>query len=133
MNDKGPEDVSILLKRIRNGDQGAANSLMPLVYGELKALAGYFFSSQASGHTLQPTALVHEAWLKIGGRALDQVSDRRHFFALASGAMRQVLTDHARKLRTQKRGEGKHRTLTFNDAITPGAESEIDVVAVDEA
>ncbi len=63
---------------------------MPLVYGELKALAGFFFSSQPASHTLQPTALVHEAWIKIGGgEGLGKVSNRRHFFALASRAMRE--------------------------------------------
>ncbi len=130
-----PEDVTLLLKRIDEGDSEAAASLIPLVYGELKALAGFFFSSQPANHTLQPTALVHEAWIKIGaGGGLGGVSNRRHFFALASRAMRQVLADHAKRLRREKRGGGKsHRTVTFKDEITPDPASAIDVVAFDDA
>ncbi len=77
-------------------------SLFSLMYEELRALAGNVFAQQKSSHTLQPTALINEVWIKLSGN-IDQVKDRPHFFALASRAMRQVLTDHARMNHAEKR------------------------------
>ena len=76
------EDVTRLLFELRNGDSGAAERLLPLVYNELRGLARAVFSGQGSGHTLQPTALVHEAWIKLAAN-LAPIDDRRHFFIVA--------------------------------------------------
>ena len=98
--------ITVYLQRMRDGDPSAATELLPLVYEELRRLAGHMMRAGKPGHTLQPTALVHEAWLKIdqaagGGTPL---RDRGHFMAVAAVAMRQVLVNHARDRRAQKRG-----------------------------
>jgi hypothetical protein len=90
------QEVTHLLGRLRAGDDEAAGQLLPLVYDELHGLAQAVFSGQRGNHTLQPTALVHEAWMKLAGN-LDNLEDRRHFFVVAAKAMRQVLAaGHAR-------------------------------------
>ncbi len=105
---------------------------MPLVYGELRALAGSYFDRQNPNQTLQPTALVHEAFLRMVDQTAVQWRDRAHFFAVAATAMRQILTDHARRRRSQKRGGGWDR-ITLDAAVTPPAEAEIDLDALDAA
>ena len=102
----GNQHITVYLQRMRGGDPRAAGELLPLVYEELRAMAGQMMRAERPGHTLQPTALVHEAWLKID-RAADggiDVRDRQHFLAVAATAMRQVLVNHARDRRAQKRG-----------------------------
>jgi RNA polymerase sigma-70 factor (ECF subfamily) len=88
----------------------AAARLLPLVYDELRALAAGIFRSEAPDHTLQPTALVHEAWLRLSRSQRLEVRGRAEFHALAAGVMRHVLADHARRRRAEKRGGGRHRT-----------------------
>lgn len=124
-------NLTDLLSRIREGDQSAKNQLVPLVYGELQNLASLAFARQPGGHTLQPTALVHEVWLKLGA-GLERFSDRRHFLAVASRAMRQILADHARALRTQKRAHAKS-AVTLHEEMDPSALADIDVVELDDA
>ena len=101
-----PHSITLCLQRMRDGDPAAAGDLLPLVYEELRAIAGQMMRAGRPGHTLQPTALVHEAWLKIdraaGGGG--QLRDRQHFMAVAATAMRQILVNHARDRRAQKRG-----------------------------
>jgi len=101
-----PHSITLCLQRMRDGDPAAAGELLPLVYDELRAIAGQMMRAGRPGHTLQPTALVHEAWLKIdraaGGGG--ELRDREHFLAVAATAMRQVLVNHARDRRAQKRG-----------------------------
>jgi RNA polymerase sigma-70 factor, ECF subfamily len=101
-----PHSITLCLQRMRDGDSAAAGELLPLVYDELRAIAGQMMRAGRPGHTLQPTALVHEAWLKIdraaGGGG--ELRDREHFLAVAATAMRQVLVNHARERRAQKRG-----------------------------
>jgi RNA polymerase sigma factor (TIGR02999 family) len=116
------------------GDERAAARLLPLVYDELRALAGSFFARQTPGHTLQPTALVHEAYLKLAGSANVRWEGRAHFFAVAARAMRQILMNHARDKSAAKRGGGWTR-ITLDKAVTPPGttDRQVDLLALDEA
>jgi RNA polymerase sigma factor (TIGR02999 family) len=100
-------DVTLLLRRLREGERSALDELMPLVYGELRGIARAFMRGQRPGHTLQPTALVHEAFVKLFDDANADVADRAHFLALMARVMRQVLVDHARSAAAGKRGGGE--------------------------
>ena len=100
-------DVTTLLREWSAGDGEALGRLLPLVYDELRRRAGAVLRSERGGHTLQPTALVHEAYLKLLGGASVDWKDRAHFFGVAARAMRQVLVDHARARNTGKRGSGQ--------------------------
>jgi RNA polymerase sigma factor (TIGR02999 family) len=97
-------DLTQLLENVQNGDTQAAHDLLPLVYEELRGLARGRLSQEAPGQTLQPTALVHEAWLKVTGSNRQQWRDRTHFYAAAAEAMRRILIDRARKKAAIKRG-----------------------------
>ena len=99
-----PPEVTQLLHRLRAGEHAALDELMPIMYGELRRIARAFMSRQRAGHTLQPTALVNEAYMKLFGDIDPQVVDRGHFMALMSRVMRQVLVDHARGAAAAKRG-----------------------------
>jgi RNA polymerase sigma factor (TIGR02999 family) len=129
-------DVTVILERVRGGDSDAAGELFTLLYGELRGLAGNLFRSQQAKHTLQPTALVHEAFLKIMKPA-DGPSpwqDRAHFLAVAARAMRQILVNHARDRSAKKRGGGiDARRLTLAGVAVPAPGNEVEVLAVDEA
>ncbi|HEX5135727.1 MAG TPA: ECF-type sigma factor [Planctomycetota bacterium] len=124
-------DVTQVLERLRGGEPEAAGQLFDLCYAELRGLAGAVFRSQPKGHTLAPTALVHEAYLKMVG-AEAEWKDRVHFFAVAARAMRQVLINHARDKAALKRGSPGGMRVTLSDAMTPGG-GEADLVAVHEA
>jgi RNA polymerase sigma factor (TIGR02999 family) len=100
-------EVTRLLRKWSSGDRDALETLLPLVYAELRRLAGAYLRNERAGHTLQPTALVHEAYLKLVGGAAVDWKDRAHFFGVAARAMRQVLVDHARARATGKRGLGQ--------------------------
>ena len=101
--------ITALLQRLREGESSALDELMPLVYGELRRIAGAFMRRQRPGHTLQPTALVNEAFIKLFEDTQPEFADRAHFLALMSRVMRQVLVDHARALGAAKRGGGAER------------------------
>jgi RNA polymerase sigma factor (TIGR02999 family) len=100
-------EVTRLLREWSAGDRNALERLLPLVYDELRRCAGAYLRRERAGHTLQPTALVHEAYLKLVGGETVAWKDRAHFFGVAARAMRQVLVDHARARNTAKRGEGQ--------------------------
>lgn len=123
--------VTALLKRARSGDGHAGDELVALVYDELRRLAGHLLRNEEPGHTLQPTALVHEAWLRLGG-ASGAADDRAHFFALAARAMRQVLVDHARRRRAAKRGEGA-TPAPLSDALPVATDPDAELLALDDA
>jgi RNA polymerase sigma factor (TIGR02999 family) len=125
-------DVTQLLAAMGSGDPAAANELFPLVYRELRALAGSLFRQQRSDHTLQPTALVHDAYLRLVDQTNPQFSGRAHFFAVAAKAMRQILTDHARRKAALKRG-GAHQQISLDRAVAESPQSAIDILALDEA
>ena len=112
-------DVTVLLRRVREGDRGALDDLMPLVYGELRRIAGAAMRRQAPGHTLQPTALVNEAFIKLFERGEADVADRAHFLALMSRVMRQVLVDHARAVAAAKRG-GREPKVPWDTNVDAG-------------
>ena len=109
-------DVSGHLRRIREGDLQAAEDLFPLVHAELHRLARKYMANQRANHTLQPTALVNEAYLKLVRQDRQDLRDRPHFFRLAASAMRTVLVDHARTKQRQKRGGGGLQ-VTFSEAL----------------
>lgn len=102
-------DVTQMLDGIRSGNQQAAEQLLALVYGELKRIAAQKMAFEAAGHTLQPTALVHEAWLNLVGEGDAHFENRAHFFASAAEAMRRILIDWARRKKAIKRGSGAAR------------------------
>lgn len=122
-------DVTRILEELRGGEPEAQGKLFDLCYRELRSLAGAVFSSQRKGHTLAPTALVHEAYLKMVG---SECKDRAHFFAVAARAMRQVLINHARDKAALKRGGLGGMKVTLSDAVAPGGR-EVDLAAVHEA
>jgi RNA polymerase sigma factor (TIGR02999 family) len=98
-------DMTVILNRVEQGDPTAAEQLLPLVYEELRNLAAARMAKEAAGHTLQPTALVHEAWLRlVGGDPNAPFANRAHFFAAAAGAMRRILIERARRKGAEKRG-----------------------------
>ena len=101
-----PGEVTILLRRLAQGQPEAADQLVALVYRELRRIAGAYMRDERPGHTLQPTALVNEAWLRLVGQTRVNWRDRAHFFGLAARMMRRVLVDHARAHLTSKRGAG---------------------------
>jgi RNA polymerase sigma factor (TIGR02999 family) len=131
----GAADVSDLLARMRAGDEAAAGALFSSLQSELRALAAHVFRSQRAGHTLQPTALVNEAFLKMLGRegAPAPWQDKTHFFAVAATAMRQILVNHARDRAAKKRGGGAAKRVTLSDVALTEAGGPADVLDVEEA
>jgi len=133
----GPEpqtamSVTQLLRRIQSGDDSAQSELFPLVYSELRQVAVRLLRSEREGHTLQPTDLVHEGYLKLAGGAEHTASDRRHFLAIAARAMRQVLVSHARKVSADKRGGGVAAVRISN--VEAGIDVNLaELVALDDA
>jgi len=127
-----PAEVTELLRRWSSGDVAARESLVPLVYDQLRRLARYYLASQRSDHTLQSTAIVHEAYLRLAGRDNVHWENRRHFFAVAAQLMRRILVDHARKRNAAKRG-GAQLTLLVDEAVEPSSQRELDLVALDDA
>ena len=123
-----------ILDDLRSGDASAADRLMPLVYDELRALASSVFVRQSPGHTLQPTAIVNEVYLKLAGRDGMRWENRAHFMAIAARAMRQILMNHARDKATAKRG-GDWQRITLDDEVVPEAAGgrEVDLIALDDA
>lgn len=124
--------VTELLVRWREGDRRALDELMPLVYQELRRLAARHMRGERPGHTLQTSALVNEAYLRLAGHEEMQWQNRAHFFAVAAQAMRRVLVDHARRRGNRKRGGGAHR-VDIDEVLLVSAERAAEVVALDEA
>jgi RNA polymerase sigma factor (TIGR02999 family) len=102
-------ELTCILEAVDQGRENATEQLLPLVYDELRRIAAYRMSSESAGHTLQPTALVHEAWLRLVGTEERRWQNRAHFFAAAAEAMRRILVEHARRKRAQKRTAGDQR------------------------
>ncbi len=123
--------VTRLLMDWNNGDSTALDKLTPLVYAELKRLAESYLRKERAGHTLEPTALVHEAYLRLVDQSLPEWKSRSHFFGVAAQLMRQILVDHARRHGAAKRDGGERVTLTDTVAIT--AHRSIDLLALDDA
>lgn len=121
-----------LLEGMRAGDPLAADKLYPMAYAELRRLAASMLRSQRAGHTLQATALVHEAYLKLLGSEAPSFTSRSHFFAVAARMMRQILVDHARKHLAHKRGAGAQQ-VQWEDAIAYSAPRAQDLLDLHEA
>ncbi len=127
-------EVTCVLSSIGSGDAKSADDLLPLAYGELRQLAAARMSAERGDHTLQATALVHEAWIKLAGpdgEAL-QWNDRRHFYAAAAEAMRRILIDHARRKMATRRG-GDWLRITFGDHAAPRSATPPEMIDLNDA
>jgi len=126
-------DVTRILSQIESGDPSAAEQLLPLVYDELRRLAARELGQEAAGHTLQPTALVHEAYLRLVDQSVEpKWNHRGHFYAAAAEAMRRILVESARRKQTRKRGGDRER-LTLDVDQFPASGQRPDLLALDEA
>ena len=133
MHQEPSSPVTELLVRWRGGDREALEELMPLVYEELRRLAHHYLRQERSDHTLQSTALVHEAYLRLAGQNPPQWQNRAHFFGIAAHIMRQILVEYARGRNAAKRGGGNALTLTLDEAVALPQGTDVDVVALDKA
>ena len=124
-------DVTRLLQDVQDGRDGARDELVSLVYAELHGLASHFMRNERDDHTLQPTALVHEAYMRLMDQRNVSWQNRSHFFGIASQAMRRILVDHARRRRATKR-EGGER-ITLDDSVAVAPDRSLDVLALDAA
>ena len=125
-------EVTQLLVSLSKGDQEAASKLIPLVYDELRRLARHYMRRERSDHTLQTTALVHEAYLRLVEQCETNWQNRAHFFAIAAQLMRRILLDHARACRTDKRG-GEHERLPLEETLVFSPKKSAELIALDEA
>lgn len=130
MADDARSETTALLCGLVRGDADAERLLWPRVYAELRALAGSYFRARAAD-TLQPTALVHEAYLRMAGHDDAEFESRAHFMAVAAKVMRNILIDHARRESSAKRGGGMTR-ITLSDQMAATTEPDVDVLALDE-
>jgi len=128
---KGSEIASIL-QEVSDGDREAADRLMPLVYDDLRAIAARLLRRERSGHSFQPTELVHEAYMKLVDQKQVDWQGRTHFYAIGAQAMRRILTDHARAKLRLKRGQRPHR-VEWSDNFALSIDNLEDVLALDEA
>jgi len=129
---EAPSQVTKLLQGWRAGERSASDALLPLVYDELRRLAHHHLRNERPHHTLQSTALVNEAYLRLVGQNLPKLENRAHFFAIAAQLMRQILVDYARRHRASKRGSGIC-LLELDDATALPQRKNVDVVALDDA
>ena len=126
------QNVTQLLLDWRNGDSGALDRLMPLVYEELRRMANFYMRNERQGHTLQTSALVNEAYLRLVDHENIEWQNRAHFFGVAAQAMRRILVDHARTRNYQKRG-GEALHVSLDEAATLAEEQAAELIALDEA
>jgi RNA polymerase sigma factor (TIGR02999 family) len=128
----GSRQVTELLVRWRQGDRQALDALIPLVYEELRRIAQHFLQREKPGHTLQSTALVHEAYVRMVGQNLPQWQSRAHFFGIAAQLMRQILVDHARSRQAAKRG-GDVFKISLDESTALPEQKDLDLIALDDA
>jgi RNA polymerase sigma factor (TIGR02999 family) len=127
-----PEEVTVLLKAMTSGDENAPEKLLPIIYNDLRRLAGAYLSNERKDHTLQPTALVHEAYIRLVDWENVSWQNRAHFFAVAAQVMRRILVDHARGKKAEKRG-GFEQLLSLDEAVGFQEKKDVDLVALDDA
>jgi RNA polymerase sigma factor (TIGR02999 family) len=127
-----PGDVTRLLAAWKEGDRAAPDLLLALVYDELRRMARHHLRRQQPGHTLQTTALIHDAYLRLVGQAAGPWQDRNHFFAVSAQAMRHILVDHARARQSAKRGGGA-RAVSLDEAALVTVERAAELIALDDA
>ena len=125
-------DVTRILDAMQQGDPQAGNQLLPLVYDELRRLAAAKMARESAGHTLQPTALVHEAWLRLVGNESQQWNGRAHFFGAAAEAMRRILIENARRKQAARHGGGQAR-LDINEIEIAATAKDDELLSVSEA
>jgi RNA polymerase sigma-70 factor (ECF subfamily) len=126
-------DVTVLLARWNNGDTEALKQLLGLVHDELRHLAGHLLRRERADHTLQPTELVHEAYLRLEGLQEMPFEGRRHFYGAAAQAMRRILVDHARQRNAEKRGGPEQQRVPLDEALNLPVDLRLDFVSLDEA
>lgn len=126
------DDITQLLAQVRIGDRDAVDRLFPLVYDNLRAVATAYMQQERSDHTLQPTAVINEAFLRLIGLKSVSWKDRGHFIAVAARAMRRILVDHARGRARDKRG-GDHERVPFNEHLRWSQDRGVDLLSLDEA
>ena len=131
MTESSTQSVNALLLKWRGGDEDALRDLLPLVYGELRRLAHYYLRRQRPDHTLQSTALVHEAYLRLVKQREGKFQNRAHFFAICARLMRQILVEYARSQQAAKRNA--RQKITFDDAIQLVRGRRLDLLALDDA
>ncbi len=132
LGDSGGPDVTQLLRNLSAGDSSAVDQLLPIVYNELRRLAGGYLRQERVGHTLQPTALVHEAYLRMVDQTRVEWQNRAHFFGVAAQMMRRILVDHARAHAAEKRG-GEFERVSLDAAFAASLERSEELIAVDDA
>jgi RNA polymerase sigma-70 factor, ECF subfamily len=125
-------EVTVLLDELRRGDKDALSRLIPLIYQELRRLAAYYLRAERVGHTLQPTALVHEAYLRLAGESRAAWRNRGQFFGVAAQLMRRILVDYARGRATAKRARNA-ASVDLDQLTAPGAVHPVEILTVDEA
>jgi RNA polymerase sigma factor (TIGR02999 family) len=129
---RSPQNITELLVGYGRGDKEALDQLMPLVYDELRRQAARYLRREQAGHTLQTTALIHEAYVRLVDQRNVQWQNRAHFFGIAAQMMRRILVDHARAKKRVKRG-GSEVRVTLGDAAVMAKDQELDIVALDQA
>ena len=129
---ESPGDITALLGQWQSGNQSALDELTPLVYKELRRLAQSYLNRERPGHTLQGTALVHEAYLRLIDQRQVQWRDRNHFFALSAELIRRILVDHARSKMAEKRG-GDQIKLSLEEGMDAPVSGDVDLIALDDA
>ena len=125
--------ITLILQELKNGQPDSLNELLPIVYDELRRLAKSHLSRERDNHTLQPTALVHEAYLRLLGQSSVGWQNRAHFFGIAARVMREILIEYARMKNRKKRGGDYKTQIALDDAVSFANQKELDVIAVDEA
>lgn len=125
--------ITQILHELRNGERDSLDELLPLVYDELRRLANSYLNRERSNHTLQPTALVHEAYLRLIGQNKIEWQNRAHFFGVLSRLMREILIEYARMRSREKRGGEFKTQIALDDAVSFTNRNQLDVVAVDDA
>lgn len=130
--DRTPGDITLLLAELRAGNRSAESRLLPLVYDELRRLARRYMRAERRDHTLQPTALVHEAYMRLAGQRDMSWQNRAHFFAVAAQLMRRILVDHARAHKAEKRG-GNESKIELGEGLALTEAKAAELLAVDEA
>ena len=133
MGTQPAHDVTVLLERWSSGDQQALEKLMPLVYGELRRLAGAHFRRERPGHTLQGTAVVHEAFLRLVNQREVRWQNRAHFYGIAAQMIRRILLDYARSRHAGKRGAGAVKLQLDEALAVPEQQKDLDIVALNDA
>ena len=126
------EDITALLESYREGDEAALGRVVPLLYAELRRMAARYLAGERTNHTLGPTALVHEAYLRLAGQRDGKWENRSHFLACAALAMRHILVDHARRHRSEKRGSG-HQSVPLEETHLVASWFDENIIALDDA